>query len=182
MILSDIDIQKYIKEGKIKILPNFDPKNIRPVGIRVHLGDELLIPKPHQRVNLLEPIELQYETKNISDSEYIIKPGEFVLGSTYERIQVPNTIVGQLDGRSTIARVGLQIHCTSEIIDGNHEHPRCVVLEIRNIGNFEIVLTSRVPIGMLIFHQSTSPIKQRSQVQYQNQTGVQAPNLLVQLK
>ena len=122
----------------------------------------------------------KYDKINISDEGYILKPGEFVLGTTYESIQLPKNLVGKLDGRSTIARLGILIHCSSDTIDGNHEQPRSIVLEIKNIGNFNIVLKQRTPMAMFVFSTLSGEIQQKSQTQYENQTGVQPPNLKVQ--
>lgn len=182
MIFSDITIKKFIEKGEIKIFPDFDNKNIRPAGVRLHLGNELLVPSPGQTVDISEASEIKYEKIKINEEGYTIRPGEFVLGTTYESIHLPKDIVGKLDGRSTIARLGLLIHCSSDTIDGNHEHPRSIVLEMKNIGNFNIKIKPKIPIAMIVFHKLTEQIQQKSQTQYNNQTKVQAPNLKDQLK
>lgn len=89
----------------------------------------------------------------------------------------PRNIVCHLEGRSTVARVGLAIHCTSGIIDGNFDEPRSIVLEIKNQGPFEIVLRYKTALAMLSFTQLTSEIEQNAQKQYQGQAGVAPPNL-----
>lgn len=182
MILSDSTIKEFIKNGKIKIFPTFENKNIRPAGIRLYLGDELLIPTPNQTVDLSNSHDIKYKKIKISEDGFTLKPGEFVLGTTKESIQLAKDVVGKLDGRSTIARLGLLIHCSSDTIDGNHEHPRSIVLEMKNIGNFNLIIKPNIPIAMLVFHTLTEQIKQKSQAQYNNQTGVRPPNLSVQLR
>ncbi|HLC91071.1 MAG TPA: dCTP deaminase [Candidatus Nanoarchaeia archaeon] len=182
MILSDRTIQEFIERGKIKILPSVDTKNIRPTGIRLHLGDELLIPLPSQTIDLSASPEIQYNKINIHKEWYILQPGEFVLGTTKESIHLAEGIVGKLDGRSTFARLGLLIHCSSDTVDGNHEHPRAIVLEMKNIGNLNLKVKSGIPIAMILFHTLTEPIQQKSQAQYAHQTGVQPANLSGQLK
>lgn len=87
-----------------------------------------------------------------------------------------------VDGRSTVARVGLAVHCTSAIIDGNFEEPRTIVLEISNHGPFEIILRHKTALAMLSFTQLTTDILQKTQQQYAKQEGVQAPNLKMQKK
>jgi deoxycytidine triphosphate deaminase len=82
-----------------------------------------------------------------------------------------------VDGRSTVARIGLSIHCTSGTIDGNFEEARTIVLEMKNQGPFDIVLRHRTALAMLSFHQLTTDIEQSTQKQYQGQDGVVAPNL-----
>ena len=184
MILSDATIRKSIETGKIRIFPDFDDKDIRPAGVRLHLGDELLVPIPGQTVDLSGTHDLNYEKVIISNTRggYVLRPGEFVLGTTYETIHVPTDIVAKLDGRSTLARLGLLIHCSSDTIDGNHEHPRSIVLEMKNIGTFNLILKPRIPIALLVFHTLTAQIQQKSQAQYGQQTRVQAPNMKSQLK
>ncbi len=180
MIFSDKTIRDEIRSGNIKILPEFNVENIRPTGIRLHLGNELLIPIAGQRVDLNSEEDIAFERIDIALDGYVLKPGQFVLGSTYEKFQVPRNIVCHVEGRSTIARIGLAIHCTSGIIDGNFEEPRTIVLEIKNLGPFEIVLRHKAALAMLSFSQLTTGIEQSSQQQYQGQDGVVAPNFKLQ--
>ena len=182
MILSDVTITDFIESEKIKIFPTFDNKNIRPVGMRLHLGDELLVPCPDQTIDISQASEIKYEKIKMNEEGYTLKPGQFVLGTTIERIQLSREIVGKLDGRSTIARLGLLIHCSSDIIDGNHEHPRSITLEMKNIGNFNLKIKPNIPIATIVFHKLTEEIQQKSQAQYNNQTGVQPPNTSGQLR
>ncbi len=180
MILSDKTISEYIGAGKITILPEFDMKNIRPTGIRLHLGKELLIPKSGKTVDFENSYDELFDKLEIGASGYMLKPGEFVLGTTYEVFQVPRNIVCHIEGRSTVARLGLAIHCTSSIVDGNYEEPKTVVLEIKNHSPFNLVLKNKLAIAMLTFTELTSEINQPSQKQYQGQNGTVAPNLKVQ--
>lgn len=176
MIFSDQTIRDYLANGKILIVPEFNEDDIRPAGIRLHLGSELLIPLEGQTIDLDSSEEIQFERVSILDEPYLLKPGQFILGSTYERFQVPRNIVCHLEGRSTVARIGLAIHCTSGIIDGNYEEARTVVLEIKNQGPFDILLRSRSPLAMLSFSELTTDILQPTQNQYRGQTGVVGPN------
>lgn len=182
MILSDITIKDLIDSGKIIILPDFDQKNIRPVGIRLHLGNEILIPKTNQTVDLAGNTDLDYEKVTLDEDGYTLKSDQFILGTTHERFQVPRDIVCHIDGRSTVARLGLSIHCTATIVDGNFDEARTVVLEIKNIGPTNLILKPNLAIAMLTFSTLSTPIKQDSQQQYKGQTGVVAPNLKVQKK
>lgn len=177
MLLSDREIQQLIATGKIQFFPEVRSQDIRPVGIRLHLGKELLIPAPGQRVDLDQSQDIHFEKVHIVEKEFILRPNEFVLGSTHEKFQVPRNIVCHVDGRSTVARIGLAIHCTSGIIDGNFEEARTIVLEMKNQGPFDIVLRHKMALAMLTFYELTSPIGQNAQKQYQGQDGVVAPNL-----
>ena len=91
--------------------------------------------------------------------------------------QVPRNIVTTLDGRSTVARIGLALHCTSLTADGNFERPNAITLEIKNEGNFNILLKPKMPVGMFIFHELTQEILQNVQFQYKNQFTVLPPDL-----
>ncbi|PLX95376.1 MAG: dCTP deaminase [Desulfuromonas sp.] len=182
MILSDACIESSLESGEIEIFPPLDLDQIRPTGIRVHMGKEILVPCPGQKVDPSCPQEIKYKKYDIEKEEYVIEPNSFILGSTYEQILTSRKIVGHLEGRSTIARLGLSIHCTSGVIDSMHEETRSIVLEIKNQGNFSIVLKYKMPIGMLLFSSLTSPINQSPQSQYSGQSSALAPNLKFQPK
>ncbi len=182
MILSDKTIRDYIDSGKIMIFPEFNLADIRPAGIRLHLGSELLIPVPGQTVDLDADKDVTFNRINILETPFILKPNQFVLGSTFEKFQVPRDIVCHVDGRSTVARIGLAIHCTSGIIDGNFEEARSIVLEMKNQGPFDIVLKYKTALAMLSFSILSTEISQKTQNQYRGQEGVVAPNLKNQKK
>lgn len=167
MFLSHQTIEQYIDQGKIIIGPDFDKKNIRPVGIRMHLGDTLLLAEPNQTVDLTEPADLKYQAIDISKEEFYLEPGQFVLGATYEMIQTAPDILAVLDGRSTVARLGLTTHITASIIDGTFESPHAATLEMKNLGNFRIRLKYKDPIAMMLFTQLQEPVTQKLQSQYQ---------------
>lgn len=178
MFLSHQSIEKCIENGQIVIGPDFDKKNIRPVGVRMHLGKTLLIPEPNQTVDLTEPQELKYEEIDISVNEFYLEPGQFVLGSTLETMQTANNILAILDGRSTVARLGLTTHVTASIIDGTFEIPHSATLEIKNVGNFKIRLKFKDPIAMMLFAELKDPVVQQLQSQYRTKADkVASPNL-----
>lgn len=177
MILSDQTIERYVKEERIRILPALDLSNIRPAGIRVHLGRDLLIPPSQGVLDIDSSEDLEYRKINIDDENYVLQRDSFALGATAESIFADRGLVCHLEGRSTIARLGLMVHCTSGIIDGIHEEPRAIVLELKNIGTFDLRLRSGLAIGMLVFSELSSPIRQRAQRQYEGQSSVAPPNL-----
>ena len=180
MTLSDKRIKEYLDSGKIQILPDYREKDIRPAGIRVHLADEILVPEDDQTIDLDQPEKIRYKKISLSKSDFILNPNTFILGSTCEKIKMPRNIIGKIDGRSTIARLGIMIHCTSDTIDGNYDEARSIVFEIKNIGNFKIILKNNTPLGMIIFNELTSEIVQKSQSQYKNQNFVTPPNIKFQ--
>jgi dCTP deaminase len=178
MFLSHRTIEKYIDQKKIIIGPDFDKKNIRPVGLRMHLGKELLLPEANQIVDLTMSTTLKYKTVDLTQEIFYLEPGQFVLGSTYETIQTTPDILVILDGRSTIARLGLTTHITASIIDGTFEAPHAATLEIKNLGNFTIRLKYKDPIAMMLFAELKDPVTQELQSQYRNAPHkVTPPNL-----
>jgi dCTP deaminase len=178
MFLSHQTIEKYINDGKIIIEPDFDKKNIRPVGIRIHLAKDLLFPEPHQVVGLTVAQDLKYKEIDLTKKDFLLEPGQFVLGASYEAIQTPPNILAVLDGRSTVARLGLTTHITASVIDGTFETPHVAVLEIKNLGNFRIRLNFKDPIAMMLFAELKDPVTQKIQTQYGGgQSKVTPPNL-----
>ena len=177
MILSDTSIKKHLEKGEIKITPDFKYSNIRPTGIRLHLNQEILIPKNDIVIDLSHPKKDLYSKHNIINNQFILKPQQMILASSIEQIKTNNKLVCFIDGRSTIARLGVFVHCSSTTFDNIHNEERSVVFEIYNCGKFSIILDYEMPIGLLSFIKLLSPIYQNSQDQYQNQKTVLQPNL-----
>jgi len=157
MILSDRDIKKSIDEGKIKIEPLFD-KAIQPASVDLHLGSKFLIFRntEHAFIDVREPIaDLMEEVEISTDKPFVIHPGEFALGVTVERVTIPVDMVGRLEGKSSLGRIGIIIHATAGFIDpGNTLKP---TLELHNIGNLPVKLYFNMPIAQIAFMPLSSP-------------------------
>lgn len=177
MYLADITIKEYIKSGLIQVTPSVNEADIRLVGIRVHLAKKILVPHAGY-IDLSSPSELEYDTVDITKNEFVLEPGAFILGSTVEKIKTAPNIISFLDGRSTIARLGLTIHVTAGVIDGNHDEARTITLEIKNLGVHSVRLRENDSIGQLMFALLSDNIQQESQSQYANQDGVLPPNIM----
>jgi len=175
MFLSHQTIEKCLNNGSIKIEPEFNRKNIRPAGVRVHLGATILVPEPGQIVSLTKATHLKYKEVNISDEDFFLDPGSFVLGSTYELFQTSPKILALLDGRSTVARLGLTTHITASVIDGTFEKLQSVTLELKNLGNFTVQLKYKDPIAMMLFAELTDQVTQKLQSQYGDHSDKVAP-------
>jgi len=176
--LSHKTIERYIDEGRLIVKPEFDKKDIRPLGIRIHLAKEILVPEEGQTVDLTSPQDLKYKEIDLEKEEFYLEPNQFILGATYEAVQTPRDVLAILDGRSTIARLGLTTHITASIADGTFEQPHVVVMEIKNVGNFRVRLKYKDPVAMMVFAQLTEPIEQKIQSQYGGgQNRVLPPNL-----
>lgn len=135
MILSDRDIVCEIQKNNLKIIPLAD-EDIQPCSVDLHLGKELMT--------------LDGKKIDISKVTYKLKPKEFILGYVDEYIEMPTYLCGQVDGRSSIARMGISIHQTGGYIDagffGN------ITLELYNASDKEFELGWSDPICQMIFH------------------------------
>lgn len=151
MILSDKDIKKAIKEGKISIDPLF-PKSIQPASVDLHLGADFLVFRTHKDVCIdpKNPIEYLMDKVTIDDNrQFIIHPGEFALGMTYEITGVANDMVGRLEGKSSIGRMGLIIHATAGYLDPGNRLK--MTLELHNVSTLPIKLYYKMPIAQMSF-------------------------------
>lgn len=177
MFLSDKDIKELMTSKKIIVKPSLDPSNIRSVGVRAHLNETILIAQPGQTLDLKNPHELSYIKHSLKEKPFTIEPGQFILASTLEKIQLDRSLIAFIDGRSTIARLGLTVHLSSATLDGNYEEPRATTLEMKNHGNISITLNYKDPVGMILFAQLVSPVAQKPQSQYAGQEDTAAPNV-----
>jgi dCTP deaminase len=178
MILSDITIRGYLDSGRIRVTPKVEEHDIRPAGIRLHLAAELLVATSPATVDPRSGVDHPFDRITMGGTGHVLAPGAFALGSSVERIQMTVPLVGLLDGRSTLARLGLVVHAGSSVIDGNHDEPRSVVLELKNVGPLNIVVSVGLPIAMLAFVTLSERIGQSSGAQYASQDGVAPPDLV----
>lgn len=158
MILSDKDIKKALTEGKIKIDPLF-PNSIQPASVDVHLGADFLVFKNTDNVciDLKEPIDNMMEPLTINeDRQFILHPGEFALGMTYETVGVPHDMVLQLNGKSSLGRVGLIVHATAGYVDPGNTLK--ITLELHNLANLPIKLYYKMPIAQVAFVTLSSTV------------------------
>jgi dCTP deaminase len=156
MALSDRDIKAALKTGKIKITPLF-PNSIQPASVDVHLGADFLVFKNTGNVCIdpKEPIDDMMEELSIDDKrQFILHPGEFALGMTYETIAVPNDMVCQLNGKSSLGRIGLIVHATAGYVDPGNTLK--ITLELHNLANLPIKLYYKMPIAQVAFLQLSS--------------------------
>ncbi len=157
MILSDIDIKKEIKAKRLIVTP-FNPKNIQPASLDVKLGNEIRIFKNTQKayLDVKEPFEDYMELIKIpKDKPLIVHPGEFLLGTTVEKVKLPNDLVGQLNGRSSLGRLGIIVHATAGFIDPGFDG--YITLEMTNVANIPIALYPGMRIGQIAFIRLSTP-------------------------
>jgi len=158
MVLSDRTIKEQLLAGRIRIEP-LNPSDIQPSSVDLHLGESFqvfrnsrypYIDPSREQVGLMEPVIATVE------EPFVLHPGEFVLGTTVERIVLPDDIVGRLEGKSSLGRIGLLIHSTAGYVDPGWEGR--LTLELSNVANLPIVLMPGMPIGQISFSKMTSPV------------------------
>src|SRR4051794_39028906 len=153
MVLSDRTILRLLDEGRIEIDP-YDPALLQPssVDVRVDRFFRVFHNARYPFIDVREPQEDLTELVEIEgDTPFILHPGEFVLGSTLERVRLPDDLVARLEGKSSLGRLGLLIHSTAGFIDPGFDGH--VTLELSNVANLPITIYFGMKIGQLSFMQ-----------------------------
>jgi dCTP deaminase len=156
MILSDKSIWEEIEAGRVVIEP-LGEGCVQPSSVDLHLDSLFRVFRNHS-IKVIDVKLAQEELTELveveRDSALILHPGEFVLGSTAELIGIPNDLVGRLEGKSSLGRLGLLIHSTAGFVDpGFRGH---VTLELSNVANLPITLYPGMKIGQISFLRMTS--------------------------
>jgi dCTP deaminase len=156
VVLSDRTIQRFLDEGRIGIDP-YDPGLLQPssVDVRVDRFFRVFRNSRHPFIDVKQAQEDLTELVEIGDEAFILHPGEFVLGSTLERVTLPDDLVARLEGKSSLGRLGLLIHSTAGFIDPGWDGH--VTLELSNVANLPITIYYKMKIGQLSFVQLTEP-------------------------
>ena len=181
MILSDRDIRARIAQGDLQVGPLTDEAlQIQPASVDLRLGSEFLVYRA-ARVSCLDPREPNSIADAMDrvtiapDEPFVLHPGEFALGSTEERVRIPNDLVGVVDGRSSIGRLAVVVHATAGFIDPGFEGQ--ITLELSNIGSIPVKLYAGMRVAQIVLHQMTSAAEQpygsARGSQYQAQSGPQ---------
>jgi dCTP deaminase len=157
VVLSDRTIRRLLGEGRIEIDP-FDESLIQPssVDVRVDRYFRVFHNSRYPFIDVKQPQDELTELVEVQgDQPFVLHPGEFVLGSTLERVRLPDDLVARLEGKSSLGRLGLLIHSTAGFIDpGWNGH---VTLELSNVANLPITIYHGMKIGQLSFVQMTEP-------------------------
>ncbi|HEU4449082.1 MAG TPA: dCTP deaminase [Gaiellaceae bacterium] len=157
MVLSDRTIRRLLDEGRIGIEP-YDDELLQPssVDVRVDRLFRVFNNARYPFIDVKQPMEDLTSLVTVAEDEaFILHPGEFVLGSTLERITLPDDLVARLEGKSSLGRLGLLIHSTAGFIDPGWDGH--VTLELSNVANLPITIYYRMKIGQLSFVQLTEP-------------------------
>ena len=176
MLLSDRDIRSCVDSGRVRLEP-WDPQMIQPSSIDVHLDRFFRLFNNH-KYSVIDPAADQPELTRLVDvsaeGSLILHPGEFVLGSTYEKVTLADDVAARLEGKSSLGRLGLLTHSTAGFIDpGFSGH---VTLELSNTATLPIALYPGMKVGQLCFFQLSSAAEKpygsgASGSRYQGQRG-----------
>ena len=163
MILSDRTLREQLDAGRIVIDP-LDETLIQPSSIDVRISNLFRVFRNHTRgvidvkqdlTDLTELIEMPTSLDGNDTAAFMLHPGEFVLGSTLERVGVPGDLVGRVEGKSSLGRRGLMIHSTAGFIDAGFDGH--ITLELANVASLPITLYPGMKIGQISFMEMTSP-------------------------
>jgi dCTP deaminase len=150
-VLSDVTIRELIESGRIVIDP-FDSSMVQPASVDIRLGNSFRVFHNHriQSIDLGNPPrDLTEHVEVPDDGEFVIHPGEFVLGRTQEWVEIPDDIVSRIEGKSSIGRLGLVVHATAGFVDPGFKGT--LTLEIANFNSVPIVLRPGLFICQLSF-------------------------------
>ncbi len=161
MVLSDGDIKKAMLQNRIIITPKPDLKTqLGSCSIDLRLGSTFRV-FDHSRNAFIDPSKKDYsneitkEVKVKKGESFMMQPGDFVLAVTLEKVKIPSDIMGRLEGRSSLGRLGIVVHSTASIFDPGWDGKP--VLELGNLGRMAVKLTPGMRICAMTFEELSSP-------------------------
>ncbi|MDB2241214.1 dCTP deaminase [Halorubrum ezzemoulense] len=185
MILSDADILDRLAEGDLAIEPLDDvDQQVQPASVDLRLGERFL---EFQRTNIPcihptdagEVSEYVTETTVAEGDEFILHPGDFVLGTTAERVKIPDDLVAHVEGRSSLGRLAIVVHATAGLCDPGYEGQ--ITLELSNLGTAPVALSPGMRVSQLTFTELKRPADRPYGAErgskYQGQDGPQASRI-----
>jgi dCTP deaminase len=182
LVLSDHSIAEALASGRLIVDPIAEDA-LQPASVDIRLDRHFRVFRNHRQayIDIREPHDELTELESIADDEpFVLHPGEFVLGSTLERVRLANDIVARVEGKSSLGRLGLLVHATAGYVDPGWDGQ--LTLELSNVATLPIRLYFGMKIGQLSFQDLSTPadrpyghpgLKSR----YQGQTGPTASRL-----
>ena len=178
MPLSDRDILKEVENGSLVFDPEIEPNQVSASSVDLRLAGIFTVPKqPGRGISIsidpsmtsAEEVFNEYAKEDVvhSGERFELKPGAFVLGYTLEKVSMPNYLAARIEGRSSLARLGVSIHQTAPTVQANFSGQ--LRLEISNVGPYTVLLEPGTYFCQLIVEKLSSPALSRSVSQYQNQ-------------
>ncbi len=179
MVLSDRDIKKALGEGRIKISPQPDLKTqLGSCSVDLRLGNVFRIFN-HSKYAYIDPSKKDYSNEITQEivlqegEQFIMQPSDFVLAVTLEKVTIADNLMGRLEGRSSLGRLGIVVHSTASIFDPGWDG-NCV-LELGNLGRMAVALNVGMRICAMTFEQLSSvsevPYSKKTHAKYQIQEG-----------
>jgi dCTP deaminase len=170
MILVDWQIRDRIARGFIRIDP-YDEKFVQPNSIDIRLGNHFVWYTPGSEV--IDPYDKESVVSGVAETEadsFVIRPGAFVLARSLECIGLPNNIVATIEGKSSIARLGVTLHQTGGWIDAGFRGT--ITLEMCNVNSRPVKVHAGMPIGQLVFYtteRAENPYDKKGDAKYLDQ-------------
>jgi len=157
MILSDRDIKKAIKVDGLVINP-FDESCVQPSSYDLKLADKVRV-FDNYKAREIDVRNKQDVSRvvEIEDGGFVLHPGEFILGSTVESFAIPRDLAGKLEGKSSLARLGLVIHATAGYVDPGFRGE--LTFEMSNLSRLPIRLYAKMKVAQICFVKMSSPVK-----------------------
>jgi dCTP deaminase len=158
MVLSDRTIKEELAKGRLVIDP-LDPRDIQPASVDMHLDRAFRVFKVSSRpyIDIREPMDDLTDDVVIDEERpFFIHPGEFVLASTLQVVTLPDDILAQVEGKSSLGRIGLLIHATAGFVDPGWTGK--LTLELSNVAKMPIALYYGMKIGQLSFMRMSTPV------------------------
>lgn len=161
MVLSDVDIKRYLENGKIRITPELPPEQFGSCSVDFRLGAEFSIfeHSRHAYIDLREKIGIQeiMRTVNVAPGDpFVLQPHEFVLAITEESLELDDDVLGRLEGRSSLGRIGIIVHGTAGLFDPGWRGK--ATLELSNLGRMPVALYPGMRICSFTFEQVSTPV------------------------
>lgn len=170
MILVDWQIKDRIKRGFIEVDP-FDENLIQPNSLDIRLGDHFVWYEPGDEI--IDPFShtsVRSNTREIHADSVVLGPGKFMLAETYEMIGLPDNIVASIEGKSSIARLGVELHQTGGWIDAGFRGS--ITLEMCNVNQRSVRVYAMMPIGQIVFYtteRAEMPYNLKQDAKYMDQ-------------
>ncbi|HXF26038.1 MAG TPA: dCTP deaminase [Bryobacteraceae bacterium] len=160
MVLSDVDIKRYLAEGKIKITPELPPEQFGSCSVDFRLGNEFNVfeHSRHAYIDLKDKRGIEDLMKSVivpDDESFILQPREFVLAITQEKLELDDDVLGRLEGRSSLGRIGIIVHGTAGLFDPGWAGK--ATLELSNLSRMPVALYPGMKICSFTFEQLSSP-------------------------
>lgn len=164
MVLSDVDIKRYIERGKIRITPELPPEQFGSCSVDFRLGVEFSVfeHSRHPYIDLREKVGIQEIMRSVTvqpGEPFVLQPHEFVLAITEETLELDDDVLGRLEGRSSLGRIGIIVHGTAGLFDPGWRGK--ATLELSNLGRMPVALYPGMRICSFTFEQVSTPVSVR---------------------